>query len=324
MATLKDRIPDEIKLRLLHKVIMDFNGDYRKSVFLSGTGRGGTTWVSAVMNYDNRYRDMFEPFHSHFVRDSRRFIYPLYLRPNNKNSNYIRAAKRILTGQVQHWWVDQYNRRLIVNRRLIKEVRANLWLKWLKINFPELPVILLFRHPCAVADSRMILEWPTRLQQFFTQTELMEDHLQNFREVMTSAKTPFERHILVWCIQYYVPLRQFAPDEIHLAFYENFLAEPEEEVGRLFGFLGQKFDDRIGKVLGRPSKTTRSDSDVRAGIKSSLIDSWRKRISKADVQRAVEILTMFGLHTIYGEDSLPSIEGAQTVLARNALMHPKA
>jgi hypothetical protein len=319
IAGLRKNFPDELRFQL-PSFTLDYNGDYRKSVFLAGTARSGTTWVSSILNYDNRYRDMFEPFHSHYVRPhSFRFVYPLYLRPDNKLGNYLRPARRILTGQIQHWWIDHNNRKLLVDRRLIKEIRANLWLKWLKVNFPALPIILLFRHPCAIADSRLTLEWPTRLQQFLAQCDLMEDHLEKYRDIMTTAKTPFERHIVVWCLQYYVPLRQFAPGEIHLAFYENFLAKAEEEIGRLFAFLGQKFDDRIFDILAKPSGTTRPDSAVRGEKRSGLIDSWRKRIDQADVKRALEILSMFGLDRIYCEDPLPDFRAAEAILAQTAI-----
>ncbi len=44
------------------KPLIDFN-DYRQTVFVSGVGRSGTTWVANIINYANDYRFMFEPFH---------------------------------------------------------------------------------------------------------------------------------------------------------------------------------------------------------------------------------------------------------------------
>jgi hypothetical protein len=313
LHALRRRIPGPVKTAL-NAVILDYNRDYRKSVLLSGTGRGGTTWVSAILNYDNRYRDMFEPFHRHFVRSSWRFVYSLYLRPQDDNPAYLSHARRVLQGRIRNWWIDQANRRHLVTRRLIKEVRANLWLKWLHNHFPGLPIVLLFRHPCAVADARLLLEWPTHLQLFLSQPDLVSDHLESLREDLLALKTPFERHIAVWCIQHIVPLRQFAPGEVHLAFYENFIARPEDEIQRLFAFLKQPYTDRILEALGRPSWTTSRESPVSTSSGRSLVESWRKRIDAGQQARALEILRWFGLDTIYGLDALPDRGAAERML----------
>ena len=37
------------------------------------------------------------------------------------------------------------------DRRLISESRLNLWLKWLRVNFKGMPIVLVMRHPCAAA-----------------------------------------------------------------------------------------------------------------------------------------------------------------------------
>jgi hypothetical protein len=311
---LRRRVPAPIR-ELFQSAIFECNHDYRKAVFLAGTGRGGTTWVSAILNYDNRYRDMFEPFHSHYVRSSGRFVYTLYLRPENNNTYFLTHARRILEGRIRHWWIDQANRRRIVTHRLVKEVRANLWLKWLHSHFPGLPIILLLRHPCAVADSRLLLEWPTRLQMFLSQTDLVRDHLEPVRDRLLSLQTPFERHIAVWCIQYGVPLRQFVAGEIHLAFYESFIVEPELEIRRLFGFLKEPYSDRVQEILERPSWTTRQGSAVHSSRGYALLESWRKRIDGAQQKQALEILGWFGLSDIYGLDPLPNRAAAESLLA---------
>lgn len=305
-------VPVAIKNRIL-QAHFDYNGDYRKSVFLAGAGRSGTTWVSTILNYDNHYRDLFEPFNAHIVRQCHRFFSSLYLRPDNKDRVFLKPARRILKGAITHWWVDQSNRRFLVYERLIKEIRANLWLKWLKVNFPELRTILLMRHPCAVVESRLMLEWPSRLQQYLAQTELIEDHLGPFRDDMIAAKTPFERHLYVWCIHHYVPLRQFGSGEIHVAFYENFLVKPEEEIGRLFRFVDRKAKSEVFEMLPRPSRTSRKDSEARSGH-PNLVDSWRKRIDPNDLKRALQILGQFGLDKIYNEESLPNVNWANETL----------
>ena len=58
----------------------------------------------------------------------------------------------------------------------------------------------------------------------------MEDFLNPFKEEIEKAQTRFEKFILRWCIQNYVPLKQFKRGEIHLAFYEDFCEKPKSEI----------------------------------------------------------------------------------------------
>jgi hypothetical protein len=303
MRLLKDAIPDSLKSRA-QRPILDLNGDYRRSVFLAGVGRSGTTWLSSMLNYDNEFRDIFEPFHSHFVRPARRFVYSLYLRPDNKDRTYLDVARRILRGRIRNWWIDQANRRIIIDRRLIKEIRANLWLRWLKNNFPELPIVFLVRHPCSVVASQMALEWPTRLQQFLGQAELMDDHLLPFKERMLAARTAFERHMYVWCIQHYVPFQQFREGDIFLAYYENFVCYPEREFRRLFDYIRKPFRQEVLSSLELPSRTTRRVTVTRQDRNKSL-EAWRHSIDREMLSRAMEILSEFGLDRLYGEETMP-------------------
>jgi hypothetical protein len=210
--------------------------------------------------------------------------------------------------------MDQANKRRFVGERLIKEIRANLWLKWLKVHFPDLPIILLLRHPCAVAASQAVLEWPTRLQQFLVQGDLMQDYLEPFRDAMLAAGTPFERRIFVWCIQHFVPLRQFSPGELHLAFFENFVQNPEEEIDRLFRFLGRQYDGRVFQALSRVSRTASRGHDVSRGPARPW-ELWKLSTDRSSMLKATEILRLFGLHEIYGEDSLPNRNAAYEVLS---------
>jgi hypothetical protein len=239
-----------------------------------------------------------------------------YLRPDNQDTYFIEAAKNILSGKIRNRWTDQYHRKFVSNKRLIKDIRANLLLKWIHKNFPGVPIILLLRHPCAVAKSQLRGSgWPADLETFLTQERLMEDFLNPFKKELEEARTDFEKHIFRWCIQNYVPLKQFKQGEIHVAFYENFCQESESEIDRLFSFLGKKYDELVFTSLRRPSPATREDSAITTG--NSSIDSWRKKITDEQLQRTVEILSLFGLDKIYSQDSLPDMEGAYSVMQKS-------
>jgi Sulfotransferase family len=282
-------------------------GAHRSSVFLAGSGRSGTTWVAEVINHRNGYRLVFEPFHPGRVDVCRGFRRKQYLRPDDRREEYLGPARRILTGGLSSPWTGRFNRKLVARRRLIKEIRANLLLGWMGENFPGMPIVLLLRHPCAVVASRLALGWRDNLWETMEQKELVEDFLLSVEAEVREARGAFERHVFSWCIENYVPLRQFGAGEIHLSFYENFLVHPEDEVRRLFAFLGEDLDRRVWRALSRPSPLSLR------GMSPS-VDAWRSSVSDSELERAMEILGLFGLDRVYGEGAMPDPSGAHAMM----------
>ena len=285
-------------------------GDHCSSVFVAGSGRSGTTWVSGMINHRNGYRFVFEPFHPGKVRMLRHFRRKQYLRPDDRREEYLGPARSILTGELRSLWADRFNRRLVARRRLIKDIRANLLLGWMRENFPGMPIVLLLRHPCAVVASRLALGWRDVLSETMEQEELVEDFLLPMEAEIRAARGGFERHLFSWCIENYVPLRQFGPGEIHLSFYEDFLARPEYELRRLFASLGETFDGRVYHALKRPSPLSRRDGYPG----DTSVDAWRRSVTDRQLERTVEVLGLFGLDRVYGEGAMPDPSGAHALM----------
>ena len=295
---------------LRNKIIFDM-GDYRQTVFLAGTGRSGTTWVEEILNSNNGFRIMFEPFHSRKIGLVREWNYKQYLRPNNKSIKFIEPATSILSGKVRDEWIDRFNKVIFPRKRLVKDIRANLFLKWLKVNFPEIPIILLLRHPCAVANSKLKLSWDSCLDDFLSQDELMKDFLNPFKGELENANDPFEKHIFLWCVENYIPLKQFNEGEILVVFYENLCMDPEREIKKIRTFVGEMLSLEMLPQVNRASALSRKDSAVNTG--DNLIDAWRKHINDRQIERACEILSLFKLQNIYSKSSLPLVSGNEAL-----------
>jgi hypothetical protein len=286
--------------------IIDQN-DYRVSLFLAGSGRSGTTWLQEIINYDNDYRLMFEPFYPEKVDILRHWELFQYLSPSNNEPEYLEPTKKILSGDIRNKWIDKYNRKLFPKKRVIKDIRANLFLYWIKQKFPEIPIIFIMRHPCAVANSKLQGNWDHQLNNFFSQQDLISDFLQPFQNEINDLNSNFEKHIFSWCIENYIPLKQFRDDEMHLIFYENLCTNPEKEIKDLFAFIGKNYDSKVLKHVFEPSLETSNRSAIVTG--SNLISSWRQKISNDQITRTVEILSMFGLDRIYNDGNSPLLSG---------------
>ncbi|MGI8540235.1 MAG: sulfotransferase [Rubrobacteraceae bacterium] len=361
-APYRPRRPAEL---LSGTLFLDLGGDHRDTILVAGSGRSGTTWLSELINRENEYRFIFEPFHPGKVAPCEPFLRKQYLRPEDDRAIYLEAAGKILSGKIRSRWADRFNRKLLARRRLIKDIRANLLLGWTRRHFPETPIILLLRHPCAVADSRLRLGWRDNLDEMMSQRQLVEDHLEPLEADILAAKDPFERSIFLWCIENYIPLRQPGSEKLHIVFYENLLTDPESELASIFDFLrerppefrsadppsirrlapprtpGALYEDDPEERLRTedapseggsriPGSEPRSEPknpadrlrtggyspggesetpDSPPGSEAWRISGWTERVDAARRKRAVEIMGLFGLDRIYGEDPMPRPEG---------------
>jgi hypothetical protein len=295
--------------RLLGRIYVDLGkGDHRDAVFLAGSGRSGTTWLSEVINYKGAYRYVFEPFNPARVRAFGHFRSKQYLRPDDVREAFLEPARLALSGDLKDPWTDRFNTKFVARRRLIKDIRANLLLGWMRANFPGMPIVLLLRHPCAVVSSRLALGWKDNLGETMAQEDLVEDFLLPVEAEIRAARNDFERHLFLWSIDNYVPLRQFARGEIHLVYYEDLLENPEDGLRSLFGFLGEDMDDRVYGRLGRPSSLSRRGAPLPS------VDGWRAHVSARQLERACEILALFGLDRVYGEGPMPDRSGAYSLM----------
>jgi Sulfotransferase family len=296
------------------RVFVDLSRDYRRSVYLAGDGRSGTTWLSEIINCDNRYRYLFEPFHPAFVPLVKHFRFFQYLRPDDQNESFLKPAHRVVTGAFRSPRVDSLNKKRIATRRLIKDIFSNLFLKWLQVRFPDMPLILVIRHPCAVAASKMKLKewiWSVNPSDFLDQPELMADYLEPYRGLIKQTTDEFDKQILHWCLTHYVPLKQFRRGEVHLVAYEHLCEFREREIRRLFAFVGRTFDPKALEASSKPSATITQDSAVVR--KADLVSGWLEKISPAQRRRACEIMKAFGLD-IYADGPMPLIDDLASCL----------
>ncbi len=286
-------------------------GDYRRTIFLAGSGRSGTTWLSEIITGHKRFRYMFEPFCQQQTGFLPGWENPQYLRPGTLCEQYLAPAAAILSGDVRCEWVDRFNTCFFPRRRLVKEIRTQLLLKWMKQHFPEIPVVLILRHPCAVAHSRGKMGWNSEPHRLLAQQELMEDYLEPFRTELQAGEDPFDKQILMWCVENLIPLKQFREGEILVVFYEDFCRTPEREIKKVMSFIGEKPCHAMWQLSHKPSALSKPWSAVHS--RERLVDSWRKGVSDEQVDRAFSILHRFGLDGLYDKTGLPRLSGEEAL-----------
>ena len=286
-----------------HSFYLDVNPDHRASVLVAGSGRSGTTWLAEVLNYDNHYRLVGEPFTREHVPIVRHFARLQYVRPDDDADAIYRPSRAILEGRVRTPWTDVGNRRLIARTRLVKDDRCTLMLAWIERRFPGMPIVYIRRHPCAVAYSRCHSHWRVRPRDvYFGQPELMADHLEPFRDLIAAPRTEFESHVVDWCVENLVPHKQLAGGRVLTVDYETLVADRSTGFARVFDYLGRSFDSQALARSKRLSATTFLGRDRARRRARRDIRNWRDEVSAADVRGAMEIVRRFGLEGMYSQE----------------------
>lgn len=278
-------------------------------IIVAGMGRSGTTWVAEMINYDDTYRVMFEPFLASLVREAEGFQYIQYLRPYCTDSVLTNRARSILAGKVRHEWVDERTHRIFYRRRIVKEIRCNLMLGWLKQIANHPPIVLVIRHPLQVAASWRKLQW-TREQLGIDSILAQETLLRDFPVIADVQKwiDPqdfVENIVFQWCIVHLVPSLHLKQDEAYAIFYENLLTELAHEILKLFQYLNKPFSQKIlPQILSRPSWTNWLERDFKQD-RPSLLNSWKDEFSTQQKRKVDSILAAFELDHIYDKNGFP-------------------
>ena len=307
----------EVRQAHSKRIILDLAGA-TPNVFVAGMARSGTTWIADLINHDGRYRVLFEPFLRQRVKEAAGFEYLQYLPPRFDNPALARAAQAILSGSLCNPWVDRENKRVIYFRRLVKDVRCNLMLKWLSGIAPRMRVVLVVRNPFSVANSWLRLGWgkvpgseETDVNVILAQSALRAA-FPLIDEVCAKIDydDPFQRLILEWGILHYVPFHQFNRGDLCVVHYERLLLHFADEIERLFRFLNTSPAPPVHHYNNQnqyASSTNWLKRDF-AGDKHVLMSEWKSTFSKEQVKKADEILAAFSLDNIYDGDGLPLMQ----------------
>jgi hypothetical protein len=304
------RMPKQLRrlLRIInYRFYIQTNYDLKNSIFIAGTGRSGTTWLAELIASQINSRLIFEPFHFERVIGNSRYHLFQYMRSDDVDDELYEYSYHVISGRLRNKWVDWHNKQLISKYRIIKEVRANLFLKWLYNKFPATPFFFVIRHPCAVVLSRTEMNWATDLdiEPFLHQPLLLEDHLADKLDMIRLAQTDVEKHAVIWCVTNAIPLRQFKPNEVTPIFYEKLCLYPDDELAKVINLLRldqHRFDYTS---LYKPSITS---SDFSAVVtREDRVMRWKDHLSVKEIDAILNIVQAFGLDHIYSDSPMPIV-----------------
>ena len=240
---------------IIGKRYLDIGFRERDTTIVAGTARSGTTWIGNVIAYSTKSRLIFEPFllnkNMEFVIAKKKEIdenqlirnFQLYIPCHHeyKSKNH-KEIEKILSGRIRATWSEKQARRGIFQHRVIKEIRANLFLGYIARNWPNIKIVLVIRNPFSVVNSLITktkkgwgFNWD--IGDAFSQPRLMQDWLQPFSDWMGKTNGLAERFAHKWCIETLIALHQTSDlENVRVIRYER-LAKRVEEWRSLANFF---------------------------------------------------------------------------------------
>jgi hypothetical protein len=238
--------------------------------------RSGSTWLAEMVASSSRTRLVYEPanlFDQTFTGpDAAHHELPV------GDGQAVADVIAALDGRLHGAWVDQINRAHLVERTVVKDVRAISIAGDVIAARPDTPVVVLTRHPIAVARSVVDLGWTSEADQ----------------------RAAFLAEVESWCVHH---RRALGDDRLAAATfvtYEALREDPRRRVREILEWAAT-FDPiwRPGTLAeidpARPSST-----DFR-GRSTSTETGWLG-LAEDLVDEAVALIDRHGLSALYGRE----------------------
>lgn len=177
-------------------------------------------------------------------------------------------------------------------RLIIKFVRANRLLPWIRHRF-EAPPILLLRHPCAVIASQLNYGWKNAIRP--KEPRYLKEYPE-FRNALSETKGDEEYLAALWALDQLPTLCQRTPHPWTIVTYEEFLLRPDESLLRIIDKWNLEID--MNEAMSR----IKVPSSVVSRSGNSGITGWRNTLNDEQNSRVPSTVNSFGL-SFYSSDN---------------------
>ncbi|WP_027182960.1 hypothetical protein [Desulfovibrio inopinatus] len=310
-----------------------------RPLFISASGRGGSTWVLDALAEANNLSTVFEPLHPIRVPGAAQYAFR-YI-PDDADPEELKAFLDLaMNGDVNRLWThcrvnlehlwhgigiftspaklkNQYRKHKNIVRnyvhygrkrpgpQLVKFIRANLMVGWLHRAYSA-PVIVLLRHPGAVVESKNRLSsWsPTEvLEQFRRDEALWNDYLAPLDLPPFDTLDRIRGFAMQWCIETLVALRQASRFGLEVIYYEKLVISPEDEWRRAINALGLSHPPQHA-FTHRPSQQASLESQ-NVNFDHTFLSRWRTKLSTPECHAIQDMIERFHISEYHVDSPFP-------------------
>jgi len=196
------------------------------------------------------------------------------------------------------WWTF-WNGSRKSQMPLIKDPFAIFSSEWFS-SFLGCQVVIVVRHPAAVASSLRKLAWNFDFRDLLDQSLLMRDWLEPYRgemeQILVSADDLIAQSCLLWRMVYQSvdDLRQKLPKLIVIR-HEDLSLDPIGHFEQLYQELGLEYTSAVEETIRDSSSRKNPKETSQRGVHSVQIDSqaviksWQHRLSQAEIERVRQL-----------------------------------
>ena len=287
---------------------------FDEKLFVLGDGRSGTTWLANLLNFDSRYRVMFEPFLAQNFRPaiSYQSEYPF---PDAESGDSVDThIRKVLQGNYVSGLVNVHPPKFLYSGLMIKDISSQLILDQICDLAPTMKGVMILRHPFAVASSKSrTFSWPSDPMSFLSADNPRRGEIERFGEIMenvVASQDPLLIQVLLWCLVHWYVFSSRAIHAFALVFYEDLVLNPQEELPRLFGDLelDSRYTENRHKVeqkLSQESHVTFRNNVIAASKDRQAL--WHDQWESATIDAGLNILEHFGFSGVYSDGFSPQI-----------------
>lgn len=286
--------------------------DPSEAIFLTGMERSGTTWLAELLSASKDRCLVFQPimewWRKGIITDEE---YEDYIDPRSEWPKGKKLFAELFQGRsiLPHALTHSTLMSMIRSKSLvIKSVRANPILPWLAGNFKIKGMILITRHPCAVAVSLKMHGTKSAQGLSESNRRYVRQYLPHLTGYIQQLGTAEEFLTVRWCCEHHPPFKHAAEGLwIHVP-YERLVLDGPAELEKIYSALdlpvsqealrGLRIDSL---VVGKWSVNhSRASTEQRLG-------AWKRRLDDEQIRRILSVVEAFGIRG-YSDEPLPDFE----------------
>ena len=295
------------------------NFNPENSILVMGVMRSGTSWLGEMVTKILNARSIFEPLNFPFTdfKDLGKGI--LYNDVSNKKNLVLnKTLEKIITGKLKpNYFVDKDNIKGIYEYRVIKSLRLVWLIDYISLNYPQVPILFIFRNPFACIRSQC--------EVAFNNKEQLTISKWYYKELLNNRK--IENVLWNNIGKYYIEsenykIYKFASLAVHYSFvikcsnkndnikflnYENLINDPLKQQNQIIDFL-KKFGFRTNKLpisdFRRPSRSTKKQ-EKKLVKKGKGLNKWLGYFDENEIEEFNNIIKHFELSDLYDENGNP-------------------
>lgn len=291
-----------------------------RTLFVSGSPRSGTTWLAEVLASGRQTVIADEPLHPGLAEWA-----DCGLRWREFDSGADGSApagniiRRLHAGRAIDRACITRNPalRLLTRRRIVlKTVRLSRMVPWCARFLPEIRLVVIVRHPCAVVSSQMLHDQFESLTRLPTHDlEYVTEMRPDLMDLARSLTREEEFRALSWALDQVALLVEPPPAHWLMVSYEGLVAGGERAMSELFEAIGVRWEGDEALVRRASREAQAWSAEHPTADWKARVGNWRRYLGAEQAQRVIEVSAAAGVPG-YDLDGLPSPGFAQAARSR--------